>query len=137
MNVQSIGQREDIVVRGCVETMIMLSLPHGEFDSPRVHELIAAALRHPRLKHLTYEQLYRVMRHSLLVRDKDDFDEQLRSLSALLTTQEARYTAMDVAVSVVMADGEIQLPERVRLLDLQLFMGLTDEEMEDIISRYQ
>ncbi|HLU09456.1 MAG TPA: hypothetical protein VK003_07295 [Oceanobacillus sp.] len=136
MDTEMIGQQEDTLIRGYVETMLILALSHGKPDNTRIDLLVKRALRHPQMRHLTYEELYRIVRHCLLVMDMEDFDEQLRSLDTLLTTEEERYTALDVALSAVMVSGKLDMREKRRLLDLQLFFGLTDEEIEDIISRY-
>jgi len=98
---------------------------------------VKVALCHPRLKHLPYKELYQITRHSFLVMDMVDFDEDLHALAALLPTQEACFTAMYVAVSVAVTEGAMPLNTLRRLHELQLFMGLTDEEMEEIMNQYQ
>ncbi|MDL1900302.1 hypothetical protein FBR02_05990 [Anaerolineae bacterium CFX9] len=128
---------EDKEKRGYIETMLIVSFSDGELEDDEIDVLVQRASRHPKMAGMNHNEFMRYIKRSLSAMDRQGLEKRVEEVCKLLTTKEMRLTGIDLALSVAMADGELE-PDEDRLINRMIqLMGLTQADVQPIIDRYR
>lgn len=119
-----------------MEVMVMLALADGEIEDSEIDDIITTIVSSGRMKGLTDRQLNTMFRQSIRDMGGQGMDTRLRAIAGKIPDREDRMEAMGMAISTSASDGEIEPQERAILEKMQRAFGLTDAEIDDILSKW-
>jgi len=127
---------EDKEKRGYIETMIIMSFADGELEDDEISELVDRARTHEKMRDMGHSEFMRLIKRSLTAMDKQGLEKRVEEVCKLLTTHEMRLNGLDLAVSVAMADGELE-PAEARILErMTQLMGVKESDVQAIVARH-
>lgn len=131
-----LGKKEDPEVRGYVECMLLLALADGELEEDELDSIFTTFASHPKMENMGWKELKAIAIRSLGAMERQGEEARIRAVASLLPTVEQRMEALELSLSVAMADGELEPPEAKILEKIQRVFGLSEQQVEEIISRY-
>lgn len=119
-----------------IEAMVILAMADGEVRDEEIHDMSLSCSLHPALSPLG-RAVNTVMHEISQSLTPQIFGERIYSIAEILKTPEQRMDAIGLAVSVSASDGIIQ-PEELQVLKyMQTVFELSDEQIEQVIEKYQ
>lgn len=120
-----------------LESMLILAMADGELEDSELDDMAVSCACHPKLSELGDRTIVAVLNDSYRKMLKHGTDKRLNEIANTLKTTEQRMDAIGVALSISMADGTIEPEELALLKQLQAAFGLSDTQIEQVMSQYR
>lgn len=130
-------EQRDYSVLAFIEAVFLVAVSDGEFEAEEMNDLAVTISQHPKLSLFSDDEVIRVLHRCAELVNEQGYEARIRSLAQTLPTMEQRMDAISVGLAAAMADGDVEPQELNTLKLMQQIFGLTDEQIDEIVSRYQ
>jgi len=127
---------EDKEKRGYIEAMLIVSCSDGDIEDEEIDRLVQRVYRHPKMASMSPNEVLRYLQRSLKAIGRQGVEKRVEEVCKLLTTKEMRLAGVDFALSIAMADGELEPGEKRIVQRMIQLMGLSEADVNPIFERY-
>lgn len=120
-----------------LEAMLILAMADGELEDEELDDMAVSCARHHKLSELGDRTIISVLNESYRKMLHQGNDKRIEEIAKVLQTTEQRLDAIGVALSISMSDGTIEPEEMALLQRMQVVFGLSDAQIEKVMSQYQ
>jgi tellurite resistance protein len=120
-----------------LEAMLLLAMADGELEDEELDDMAISCARHPKLNELGDRTIISVLNDSYRKMINQGNDKRIHEIAKALPFTEQRMDAIGLALSISMSDGTIEPEEIAILKQMQAIFGLSDEQIQQVMSQYQ
>lgn len=129
-------KREDPECRAFIETVYLVAIADGEFEEVEMNDLSITVAQHPKMRQMTEREVSHILKRCHDALALEGLDIRIQAIARMLPDAHQRIDAISIAVACALADGQVEPEELVVLKHMQAAFGLSDKQVEQVISRY-
>ncbi len=119
-----------------IEAAIIMLHADGLINDEEVTKLEAELKSQPQLSKLTPDQITHLIHRSVTDIEQEGIDARIEAIDAALETKVQKLEALNVALTILMADRDVDINELDIFKRMQYALGLTDTEVAPLLKQH-